>query len=90
MMDQTHIGYTYWQQPNMQKMPEVKYVSPDDIHKEIIVDHPLHVTSKNIIPKNISGNIFYEEDSAVSIDASHFSQSVSTNRHNVESIARPG
>jgi len=23
MMDQTHIGYTYWQQPNEDKMPEV-------------------------------------------------------------------
>jgi hypothetical protein len=23
MMDQTHIGYTYWQQPNADKMPEV-------------------------------------------------------------------
>src|SRR5574338_355715 len=26
MMDQTHIGYTYWQQPPFNKMPEVKYV----------------------------------------------------------------
>src|ERR1051326_7849724 len=25
MMDQTHIGYTYWQQPPVNKMPEVKY-----------------------------------------------------------------
>ena len=23
MMDQTHIGYTYWQQPEVDKMPEV-------------------------------------------------------------------
>ena len=27
MMDQTHIGYTYWQQPDSNKMPEVKYIS---------------------------------------------------------------
>lgn len=26
MMDQTHIGYTYWQQPEYQVMPEVKYL----------------------------------------------------------------
>jgi hypothetical protein len=26
MMDQTHIGYTYWQQPNADKMPEVATV----------------------------------------------------------------
>lgn len=28
MMDQIHIGYTYWQQPEKQKMPEVTYVAP--------------------------------------------------------------
>jgi len=26
MMDQTHIGYTYWQQPLVNKMPEVKQI----------------------------------------------------------------
>jgi hypothetical protein len=26
MMDQTHIGYTYWQQPPVNKMPEVKQI----------------------------------------------------------------
>lgn len=29
LMSQTHIGYTYWQQPNRQKMPAVQYISPD-------------------------------------------------------------
>jgi len=28
MMDQTHIGYTYWQQPPVDKMPDVTYVDP--------------------------------------------------------------
>jgi hypothetical protein len=27
MMDQTHIGYTYWQQPDANKMPDVKQVN---------------------------------------------------------------
>ena len=31
MMDQTHIGYTYWQQPPRQKMPEVKYIPTDSV-----------------------------------------------------------
>jgi hypothetical protein len=26
MMDQTHIGYTYWQQPTVDKMPEIKTI----------------------------------------------------------------
>ncbi|MDN5286896.1 MAG: glycosyl hydrolase [Mucilaginibacter sp.] len=27
MMDQTHIGYTYWQQPDSNKMPQVKEIT---------------------------------------------------------------
>ncbi len=30
MMDQTHIGYTYWQQPETQVMPAVAYVREDE------------------------------------------------------------
>ncbi len=30
MMDQTHIGYTYWQQPPVDKMPEVKQIEIAD------------------------------------------------------------
>ena len=33
MMDQTHIGYTYWQQPEAQVMPAVAYVREDSISK---------------------------------------------------------
>ncbi|AKD53894.1 glycosyl hydrolase 115 family protein [Spirosoma radiotolerans] len=29
LMDQTHIGYTYWQQPERQKMPAVHYLPTD-------------------------------------------------------------
>lgn len=29
MMSQTHIGYTYWQQPDRQVIPEVRYVDAD-------------------------------------------------------------
>ena len=28
IMDQTHIGYTYWQQPDSNKMPELRFVKP--------------------------------------------------------------
>ena len=78
MMDQTHIGYTYWQQPNRQKMPEVKYVP-----KELIVNQPADLfpderTAK--VPASEKGNVFYErENYGVSIDASHFSKAINSN-----------
>jgi hypothetical protein len=31
MMDQTHIGYTYWQQPPFNKMPDVVRLAPSDV-----------------------------------------------------------
>ena len=33
LMDQTHIGYTYWQQPETQVMPAVAYVREDSVSK---------------------------------------------------------
>jgi len=81
MMDQTHIGYTYWQQPAVQKMPDIKYVPVDSlIQADEDVVNPLYKTSLNLMPKNIKGNVFYEQyRSGVSIDASHFSKANNTN-----------
>jgi hypothetical protein len=74
-MDQTHIGYTYWQQPDEQKMPEVKYVT-NESNSSTLFSNP-DSTNKNplikySIPKNIKANSFYEENGYVSIEASHY------------------
>lgn len=42
MMSQTHIGYTYWQQPRVQKMPDVKYVTGDMAVTQAIATVPDH------------------------------------------------
>ena len=60
MMDQTHIGYTYWQQPPLNKMPGIKYVQ-DSVTEEPPPKELLkYTTSQELIPKNAEGNIFYE------------------------------
>ena len=39
MMDQTHIGYTYWQQPEKNSMPQVSEIDvPVDAHLGVAVD----------------------------------------------------
>lgn len=39
MMDQTHIGYTYWQQPDNNSMPEVKEITlPDKAEMGVAVE----------------------------------------------------
>lgn len=79
MMDQTHIGYTYWQQPDKQKMPEIKYVHEEankllDSSKLIVKDVRLtdSVPDFELSPEDINKNIFYELNGDVSIEAAHY------------------
>ena len=77
MMDHTHIGYTYWQQPNRQSMPEVKYVVKDSIiEKKDMVDSTANSASYFIPHTN--ENIFIAPDRYVSIEASHFTKSINS------------
>ena len=77
MMDQTHIGYTYWQQPPKQKMPDVKYISKDSVIKEPAKYNSLVGTAS--VPADAKPNSFYEIEDYISIDASHFTRAVNTN-----------
>jgi hypothetical protein len=78
MMDQTHIGYTYWQQPLKQKMPDVRYVPQDSI-----LSKPSELFSDEqsaVVPATEKGNVFYErENYGVSIDASNFTKAINSN-----------
>ncbi len=78
MMDQTHIGYTYWQQPPINKIPEVKYVPKDSIIEQGIKVDVRNITAENLIPKSLKGNFFYEKDGYVSIQAEHFTKAINT------------
>jgi hypothetical protein len=60
MMDQTHIGYTYWQQPPVDKMPEVVTLPTDKITEQ----------AKPEVQAADYGNQF------VSIDAEQYTQAV--------------
>lgn len=79
MMRQTHIGYTYWQQPEKQKMPEVKYVAADSILPEESVVESADISAIGSIPANSKGNIFYELNGYVSIEADHYTNAFNTN-----------
>lgn len=78
MMDQAHIGYTNWQQPPQQKMPEVQYLSPDSIIERKTQEK--RDLKRANIPAGIAGNIFYEEEEkGVSIAAAHFTRAIHSN-----------
>jgi glycosyl hydrolase family 115 (putative glucuronidase)/glycosyl hydrolase family 115 len=71
MMDQTHIGYTYWQQPEKQIMPEVQYVAQTSTTQSSNIKATGEKSAKSFIPKNSDGNLFYELNGYVSTEASH-------------------
>jgi hypothetical protein len=78
MMSQAHIGYTYWQQPPRQQMPEVRYVPEDSVIQQKSADtqHSRRAT----VPAGVKGNIFYQdEERGVSIQADHFSKAINAN-----------
>ena len=79
MMSQTHIGYTYWQQPPRQRMPEVKYVSADSIMGEDTKIGAVSRTAESLLPKSSNRNLFYEKNGCVSIEAIHFTKAVNSN-----------
>jgi hypothetical protein len=43
-MDQTHIGYTYWQQPRSNVMPKVEYVSRSIPKEKIFVEKDKYIS----------------------------------------------
>ena len=85
MMDQTHIGYRYWQEPRHQSMPEVTYIpgnpsgagvptagSGDD------AADPTVRSAEVSIPKNAAGRLFYERNGYVSIESAHYTGKTNT------------
>ncbi len=72
MMGQTHIGYTYWQQPPLNKMPVVQYLPEGTTYKDEIIQ--IGAVPEAKYPADAKANSFIERFGAVSIDAAHFTQ----------------
>lgn len=80
MMDQTHIGYTNWQQPPFNKMPVLKIVSPDSAITQTQEKKSLpNQSALHLIPKNKSTASFYEWNGYISIESAHYSKAISNN-----------
>jgi hypothetical protein len=75
MMAQTHIGYTYWQQPPVNKMPDVTYVQESEAKKPGAAIDSTGLDAKHLIPSK-PGIYYYESDGYVSIAAEHWTRAV--------------
>lgn len=75
-MSQTHIGYTYWQQPEKNKLPELKWLTPaDTLLQKPAIDTTVTLY-KGPLPAKKNKHTFYEYDRVVSIDAAHYTRAV--------------
>ncbi len=87
MMSQTHIGYTYWQQPPFNKMPMVSTLPADSIQitDKQAIDSLIDAIgnlgkSIKIVKDTIAWlpGVFYEKDRTISIHAVHFTKNMNT------------
>ncbi|WEA00426.1 glycosyl hydrolase 115 family protein [Mucilaginibacter sp. SJ] len=78
MMDQVHIGYKIWNDPPVNKMPEVRYVAAGTSSENTIAANDVSKTAESLIPPYTKGKVFFEKDGYVSIEAEHFSKAISS------------
>jgi hypothetical protein len=74
IMSQTHIGYTYWQQPPHNKMPEVEKVETSLISMKSIGQSKTMKSSKNMFKPLNYENLFYEHAGMASIYPKNFTR----------------
>jgi hypothetical protein len=93
MMSQTHIGYTYWQQPPFNKMPDVIRLKDGLAYDTTTALPSSNPPSLKLLPKTVTGNVFYEKDSLVAIEAEHWTRAINTGGINwkvIPDIGRTG
>lgn len=69
--DQTHIGYTYWQQPPKNTMPKVERIAQENSQPYAVANE---TKNKTINTPSFKG--FIEADGYVSMEAEHFSKAI--------------
>jgi len=74
MMSQTHIGYTYWQQPRENKMPEVKYIPAEAHHQAPPLKYKYGQTVKNLGKTKAYAGLFVEQNGFASANAANYAR----------------
>lgn len=89
MMEQTHIGYTGWQQPAVNKMPPIKYTGKDSIaansssqitgsHSHDDEEDAAAGTFIQSVTKNKTQSVIYEQNKCIAMDAVRYTRAVNS------------
>jgi len=79
MMSQTHIGYTYWQQPPVQEMPKVYYLPADSLQGKTQYIKTIPRTAEHLVPVELKAKAAYEINDVVVIEADKYSSAYNSN-----------
>jgi hypothetical protein len=79
MMDQTHIGYTYWQQPPFNRMPAVQYIDADSTTASNLNSNSTGLAFTPGNSGNKTGQTFSEKNGYVSMFAEHYTKAINVN-----------
>ena len=74
--DQTHIGYTYWQQPNKNSVPKVTRLEPNE--PTVAENIPEESKDEPKYPADFKG--FVENRGFVSMEADHYTRAVNMDK----------
>lgn len=86
--DQTHIGYTYWQQPTKNTMPKVERVLAENIKMNSLISTENRKMDKPKTNSKFKG--FVESDQYISMEAEHFSRAISNDKISWKKISDIG
>ena len=86
--DQTHIGYTYWQQPTKNTMPKVERVLAENIKMNSLISTENRKMDKPKTNSTFKG--FVESDQYISMEAEHFSRAISNDKISWKKISDIG
>lgn len=73
IMSQTHIGYTYWQQPEFNNIPKIFKVEVLENYEAVTIEETLTSNQINKVDIPSEANGFLENNGYISIDANNFS-----------------
>jgi hypothetical protein len=74
--DQTHIGYTYWQQPPENKMPKVERLEPSAVKATMVKESAPVNTPKPALQPDKLFKGFVEGEGYVSMEAEHYTRAL--------------
>ncbi len=79
MMDQVHIGYRSWNDPPVNRMPRLTYVSADAAQQAAMPEQTSSKSAEAMVTQKGVNRTFFERDGYVALEANHYTRAINAN-----------